>query len=369
MPQSPVQALTDLGQSPWLDFIQRDMIPDGLVEMQQRYGIRGVTSNPAIFEQAIGKTEHYDDDIRDLAAEISDIDALYERLVLDDIAGAADAFRPIYDACDGADGFVSLEVSPRLAHDTQGTIEEARRLWTALDRPNVMIKVPATPAGMPAIRQLIAEGINVNVTLLFAVDAYIEVAEAYVAGLEDRAANGLPIDRVASVASFFISRLDAAVDAQLDAKGDAARELRGKAAIANGRQAYARYQACFGSDRFQALAAKGARTQRVLWASTSTKDPSYSDVLYVETLIGPDTVNTLPLATIEAFDDHGEPRDALTTDASNPDDVIAAIAGTGVDLAAITDELLRDGVVKFEQAFDALLAAIERKRSEAAQRG
>src|SRR5205085_3393344 len=320
---NPLKDLLKFGQSVWLDYIRRDLITSGeLKRLIQGDGLRGMTSNPAIFEKAIAGSTDYADILASLK-DRHDLDAKarYEIIAIRDIQDAADLLRPVYDESRRRDGYVSLEVSPYLARDTQGTLEEARRLWKAVNRPNVMIKVPGTAEGIPAFEQLISEGININVTLLFSQKVYQQVAEAYIAGLEQLAAKGGDISRMASVASFFISRIYNSVDAQLAAKlkttnderGQAkVRSLLGKVAIANGKLTYQRYLKIFGTDRWKKLAAKGAQTQRVLWASTSTKNPSYSDVMYVEEMIGPDTVNTVPPATLDAFRDHGHARQSLT---------------------------------------------------------
>ncbi|WP_228242752.1 transaldolase [Porphyrobacter sp. GA68] len=363
---NPLQQLNALGQGVWLDFVDRRYLTEGgLKTLVAQDGVTGVTSNPAIFEKAMGRSDNYDGDMRALLAarDVSPLE-LYETLAVEDIQRAADELREVYDRLEGRDGYVSLEVSPYLADDTQGTIAEARRLWAAVDRPNLMIKVPGTPAGAPAIRQLITEGINVNVTLLFSVAAYETVADAYVAGLEARAAEGKPVDQVASVASFFLSRIDSVMDARIDAlPGTQAADLKGKIAIANAKRAYARYQRLIASDRWQALARRGAMPQRLLWASTGTKNPDYSDVLYVEELAGPDTVNTMPPATLEAFRDHGVIRPALTEGIDAAEAVLDRADALGLDLEGATEELARDGVAQFVSAFDDLLGAVGRKRT------
>jgi transaldolase len=335
-------------------------------------GIRGVTSNPAIFEKAIGGSDDYDSAIRSLVAEGKTTEDIYEILAVEDVQAAADIFRPVYDKLDGRDGFVSLEVSPRLARDTEGTIQEARRLWGALGRPNVLIKVPGTKEGLPAIRQLISEGINVNVTLLFGLERYREVAEAYIAGLEDRAAAGKPVEPVASVASFFLSRIDLLIDPTLEAimekdgpQAQKASQAHGQVAIASAKIAYQIYKEVFSSDRFRKLADKGARTQRVLWASTSTKNPAYSDVKYVEALIGPDTVNTLPVETVDAYRDHGEPAARLEEGVEEARQALGALPDLGVDLQKATQQLEDEGIDKFVKPFDHLLQTLEEKRGQA----
>ncbi len=318
-----LHALEAEGQAVWLDFLDRAFLAEGgLTRLIEQDGVTGVTSNPSIFEKAIGHGRDYDEDIAALVrhGEMS-VTGIYEHLAITDIQAAADDLRPVYDRLDGADGFASIEVSPFLASSTQGTIDEARRLWSAVDRPNLMVKVPCTREGVPAVRALTAEGVNVNITLLFAIDMYEAVAEAFIAGLEDRVARGGDVSRISSVASFFVSRIDTRIDEAIDARveaGDADSEaltaLRGKVAIANAKLAYQYYLDLVASDRWRALAAKGARPQRLLWASTGTKDPAYSDVLYVETLIGRDTINTMPPKTIEAFLDHGVTTPSLTAD-------------------------------------------------------
>ncbi|CAN5638575.1 transaldolase [soil metagenome] len=372
----PLWKLTSLGQSVWLDYIRRGILDNGELEaMIREKAIRGVTSNPAIFEQAIARSDDYDDALREMAAKNVEATTAYETLAIDDIQRAADLFRSIYDEAGGHDGFVSLEVSPELAHDTEETLAEARRLWSRVDRPNVMIKVPGTDAGLPAIQELIASGINVNVTLLFSIRGYERVMEAYLSGLERRAAAGERLERVASVASFFVSRVDSAVDAELEKKLEAAssederahiRGLFGRAAIANAKLAYARFQEIFSEPRFQKLSAAGARVQRPLWASTSTKNPDYRDVIYVEELIGPDTVNTMPLATVEAFADHGEARRTLDQDVQAARAELEALEKAGIDLDAITEQLQVEGVEKFVMPFRHLLSCVEEKLGQVA---
>ncbi|MDY0169336.1 MAG: transaldolase [Thermoguttaceae bacterium] len=366
MTGNPLQSLAALGQSVWLDYIQRRLIESGdLKRMIDEDGLRGMTSNPAIFEKAITGSHDYDDDIRRLAGEGNDVASIYEALSVRDVQDAADVFQTVYDASEGRDGFVSLEVNPHLAHDTLGTVEEARRLWTALNRPNVLIKVPSTVEGLPAIRQLISEGINVNVTLLFGLPRYREVAEAYLAGLESRSAGGHSIDRVASVASFFVSRIDTLVDALLEERisqggsaGEIAKELLGHVAVASAKLAYQQYKELFGSGRFKTLAGKGARVQRLLWGSTSTKNPDYSDVKYVEPLIGPDTVNTLPVETFHAYRDHGQPEVRIEDGLEHANWVLQQLPKLEIDLDRVTQQLEDEGVEKFNQPFDKLLSAI-----------
>ncbi len=376
---NPLQVLGTYDQSVWLDYIRRHLVTSGeLQRLVDEDAVTGVTSNPAIFEKAIAGSSDYTASLaRHAGAGACDPKALYEALAIEDIQLAADVLHPVYARTAGRDGYVSLEVSPDLAHDTAGTVEEARRLWRAVGRDNLMIKVPATPAGIPAIRQLISEGLNVNVTLLFSVEIYERVAEAYMAGLEALAARGGDVGRVGSVASFFISRIDSVIDAQLAAKASAAPNdaersrvlaLAGRAAIANARLAYQRASALFGSARWQALAAHGARPQRLLWASTGTKNPAYRDTLYVEDLIGPDTVNTIPPATLDAFRDHGRPRASLTEDPQTATAVMAAIADAGISMREVADGLLSDGVQQFVDAFRKLLAAVAERHGALAQR-
>lgn len=368
---SPLWELTELGQSVWLDYIRRGILDNGELErMIREEAVRGVTSNPAIFEQAIGRSDDYAEVLSELAAAGHDALEVYEQLAIEDIRRAADLFRDIYDESAGTDGFVSLEVSPELAHDTEGSLEEARRLWKAVDRPNVMIKIPGTEEGLPAIEEALAEGINVNVTLLFSLDGHQRVMEAYLAALERRADQGLALERVASVASFFISRVDTAVDSALEgiaaaASDSAERErilsLRGRAAIANAKMAYQNFQETFGGARFQRLKGLGAQVQRPLWASTSTKNPAYRDVIYVEELIGPDTVNTMPLATLRAFGDHGEARRTVDADVDEARSYLQQLDDLGIDLIEVTHQLQVDGVEKFVVPFRDLQKSIEER--------
>ncbi len=349
------------GQSLWLDYIRRAYLDSGEMQASIDSGIRGVTSNPSIFEKAIAGSSDYDHAIRELAGSDLTDEALYETLALEDIGRAADLFRPLYDESGGRDGFVSLEVSPALAHDTEATIGAARRLWKALDRPNIMIKVPATDAGLPAIQTLIGDGININITLIFSVDNYVDVVHAYMTGLENAAARGMDISRIASVASFFISRVDSAVDKLLEEKGNSA--LQGKTAVANAKVAYERFEQLFGDPDWTALAQSGGRVQRPLWGSTSTKNPAYPDTLYVDELIGPFTVNTAPQETIEAFIDHGTVANTITEDVADAHAQLAALAALGIDLETVTDQLQADGVASFAAAFDSLLASVASKRA------
>ena len=368
---NPLKDLLNYGQSVWLDYIRRDLLTGGeLKRLIEEDGLRGMTSNPAIFEKAITGSTLYDDVLKSLRSR-TDLDAKgrYEVLAIRDIQDAADFLKPVYQSSKRRDGYVSLEVSPYLARDTKGTIEEARRLWKAVGRENIMIKIPGTAEGIPAFQQAISEGINVNVTLLFAQEVYVKVAEAYIAGLEQFAARGGDVSKMASVASFFISRIDSLVDSIIASRLKASKDSReqeqlkaieGKVAIANGKQTYQKYQAIFGSDRWKALAAKGGQTQRVLWASTSTKNPAYRDVLYVEELIGPDTVDTIPPATLDAFRDHGIPRASLTENVDAAHRTMEAVAKVGISMKEVTDKLTDDGVRLFAEAFDKLLEAVEK---------
>lgn len=376
MGDNPLKRLGAFGQSIWLDYIRRDLMAGGgLRRLIEADGLRGLTSNPAIFEKAIADSRDYDPEIRELALKGEGTEAIYEALTQRDVRGAADEFRPLYDGTDGQDGYVSLEVNPHLAHNTKGTIAEARRLWSALDRPNVMIKVPATAEGLPAVTQLTAEGINVNVTLLFGLPRYRQVAQAYIAGLEARLARREPVRRLASVASFFISRIDTLVDPLLDKiiaqggpKAALAKAARGQAAIASAKLAYQAYKEIFGGAGFGKLAAQGARPQRLLWASTGTKDPDYSDVKYIEALVGPETVNTAPLKTLDAYRDHGDPKSRLEENIGEARAVLERLAGAGIDLATVARQLEDDGVVKFNKPFDKLMAALERRAPQHGRR-
>jgi len=355
--KNPLLGLQLYKQSVWLDYIRRSLITSGeLRRLIDEDGLRGMTSNPAIFEKAIAGSSDYADILDSLGSTEHDAKTVYERIAIRDVQAAADVLAVVYEQSKRRDGYVSLEVSPLLARDMEGTIQEARRLWQAVARPNVMIKVPGTPEGIVALRQLIADGININVTLLFAQAAYERVADAYLAGLEDRAARGQDLGSIASVASFFVSRIDSAVEAA--AKGNAAAgELVGKVAIANAKLAYQHYRELVASNRWAALAAKGAQSQRLLWASTSSKNPSFRDVLYVEELIGEDTVNTIPPATFDAFRDHGRVRASLTDDIEGARNTMQALARAGLSMDTITDRLLDDGIDLFADAFDRLLTA------------
>jgi transaldolase, mycobacterial type len=358
------------GQSPWLDFIRRNILLNGdLKKMIADDGLRGMTSNPAIFEKAITGSDDYNDLLNAPEAKKLNAKGLYEQIAIRDVQTSADIFRSVYDETKGRDGFVSLEVSPTLANDTQGTLEEARRLWKAVNRPNLMVKVPATREGIPAIRQLLEEGININITLLFAQSAYEQVAEAYISALEARAAKGQEVSKIASVASFFVSRIDTLIDGQIDAKlktetdgkkKELLTSVQGKVAIANARRTYAKYQELVGGARWKALESKGAHTQRLLWASTSTKNKNYRDVLYVEELIGADTVDTIPPATFDAFRDHGKLRNSLTENVAGANKTMADLEAAGISMKEVTDKLIADGVKLFAEAFTTLLAAVEK---------
>ncbi len=368
-------ALNDLegfGQAVWLDFVDRKFLEaGGLQKLVDEDGLTGVTSNPSIFEKAMGHGDAYDSTLAEYDkqhAGAATIDR-YEHLAIQDIKAAAETLKPVYDKLDAKDGYVSLEVSPYISDDTDATIAEAKKLWGMVDRPNLMIKIPGTLAGGPAISSTIASGINVNVTLLFALDAYIRVAEAYAAGLEERVKQGQPIDKIASVASFFVSRIDSSIDKEIDArleKGDAEAQalkaVRGKVAIANAKMAYQWYLDFLESDRWQALAAKGAQPQRLLWASTGVKDPSYPDTLYIDTLIGKDTVNTMPPKTMDAFRDHGTAAETITQDVEGAKRTLAEAERLGLDLNGVTGKLVEEGVASFVKAFDDLLGSIAKKQ-------
>jgi transaldolase/glucose-6-phosphate isomerase len=373
--KNPLKELLRYGQSVWLDYIRRDLLTGGkLKQMIDEDGLRGMTSNPSIFEKAIADSSLYDDLLQELSKR-KDLDATgkYEQIAIRDIQDAADILRPVYEESNFHDGYVSLEVSPYLARKTQETIDEARRLWKTVKRDNVMIKVPGTTEGLPAIRQLVGEGLNINITLLFAQEVYEKVAEAYIAGLEEFGGRGGNLKKIASVASFFISRIDTLVDSMLNEKlkktSDASQQallksLLGKVAIANGKLTYQRYQQIFSGPRWQSLAGKGAQTQRVLWASTSTKNPAYRDVIYVEELIGRDTVDTMPPATMDAFRDHGRVRQSLTEDIPGAQKVMDNLAHAGISIKEVTDKLTDDGVKLFADAFDKLLSAVEKNTAK-----
>ena len=359
---NPLSALHTAGVSIWLDFIDRSMLRTGeLAHRINADALTGMTSNPTIFEKALAQGTSYDEQIRDAGGSRTAWE-LFELVETDDVRAACDVFRGIYDATDGRDGFVSIEVSPGAANNTEATIEEAHRLWATVNRPNVMIKVPGTPAGEGALRRLIADGLNVNVTLLFAVEAHARIIDAYLVGLEDRVAAGGDIGRIASVASFFVSRVDTEVDKRLAAVGTPqATALLGQAAVANAKLAYALFRERFAGTRWAALSARGARVQRPLWASTGTKNPAYSDVKYVESLVGPDSVNTVPPATLDAFRDHGRVSRNVDADVAAARAAIAGLAPVGVDLRAVTDQLLVEGLASFQKSFETLIAGLEQK--------
>jgi transaldolase / glucose-6-phosphate isomerase len=364
---NPLRALLEFGQSPWMDYIRRDLLTSGaLKKMIQEDGLMGMTSNPTIFEKAITGSKDYADILESPEAKKLDAKGVYEEIAIRDVQDAADIFKGVYQQSKRRDGYVSLEVSPLLANDTQGTINEARRLWKSVGRENVMIKVPGTKEGLPAIRQLLEEGININITLLFAQSVYEQVAEAFIAALEARAKKGQDISHIASVASFFVSRIDTLIDSMIDAKlkteTDSGKRamltgLQGKVAIANARLTYRKYQEIYRTSRWKPLAAKGAQTQRLLWASTSTKNPKYSDVMYVEELIGPETVDTIPPATFDAFRDHGRVRPSLTENVDEAAKVMASLEKAGISMREVTEKLVVDGVKLFADAFNQLLEA------------
>jgi len=364
---NPLKALNTYGQSPWMDYIRRDLLlGGGLRKMIDQDGLRGMTSNPTIFEKAITGSKNYSDILESPDSKKLDAKGVYEKIAIRDVQDATDIFKGVYAETKGRDGYVSLEVSPLLANDTQKTIDEARRLWKTVSRENVMIKVPATPEGIPAIRQLLEDGININITLLFAQSAYEQVAEAFLSALEARVKKGQDVSKIASVASFFVSRIDTLIDGQIEAKlktetdpkkKELLQSIEGKVAIANAKLTYKKYQELFGGGRWKALAAKGAQTQRLLWASTSTKNPKYRDVLYVEELIGADTVDTIPPATFDAFRDHGKLRNSLTENVDAAAKTMSDLEKAGVSMKEATEKLVVDGVKLFAEAFDMLLDA------------
>ena len=367
---NPLKGLLACGQSPWMDYIRRDLLTSGgLKKYIDNDGLRGMTSNPAIFEKAITGSNLYNDILTSPEAKKLDANGIFEKIAIRDVQDACDIFKPVYAETKRHDGYVSLEVSPFLGFDTKASLGEARRLWKAVDRPNVMIKIPGTPEGLPAIRQALEDGININITLLFAQSAYQQVAEAFLSALEARAAKGQDVSHIASVASFFVSRIDTLVDSRLDEKLKTATDqaqrslfesLQGKVAIANARLTYKKYQELFGGPRWKALAAKGAQTQRLLWASTSTKNPKYRDVIYVEELIGADTVDTIPPATFDAFRDHGRLRPSLTENVEAAAKTMADLAKAGISMKEVTDKLMVDGVKLFSDAFKTLLDAVSK---------
>jgi len=363
---NPLKGLLEYGQSPWMDYVRRDLLTGGgLKTMIDNDGLRGMTTNPAIFEKSITGSQLYSDILTSPEAKSLEAKAVYEKIAIRDVQDACDIFKPIYQSTRRRDGYVSLEVSPYLANDTKGTLEEARRLWKSVNRENLMIKVPGTPEGVPAIRQLLEEGLNINITLLFAQSAYEAVAEAFFAALEARALKGFDLSHSASVASFFVSRIDTLVDSKIEelrksgkgAPGDLLDHIEGKVAIANAKLTYKKYQELYATPRWKALAAKGAQPQRLLWASTSTKNPKYRDVLYVEELIGAETVDTIPPATFDAFREHGKLRPSLTEDVAGAAKVMENLAKAGISMKEVTDKLLVDGVKLFAEAFKTLLDA------------
>jgi len=361
MKHNNVKNIHDLGQSIWLDFFDRKIMNTGkLKELIEDDGIGGVTSNPSIFEKAINSSADYDEDIMKLSHQKNSNDDIFFGLAVKDIKRAADLFKSAYEKANGEDGYVSIEVSPHLAHDTEGTVKQARELWKAVNRKNVMIKIPATAEGLPAIRKCIGEGININITLLFGLPRYKEVIDAYISGLEHGVKANRPIDQIASVASFFLSRIDVLIDPLLEDKGLS--ELKGEVAIASAKKAYEIYKEVFNSERFKKLEAKGAKRQRLLWASTSTKDPSFSDVKYVEALIGDETINTIPIETLEAFNDHGKTESHLEDNLDRASHVLAQLKEKGIDINTITQKLEDEGIEKFNKAYDKLLEAIKKQK-------
>jgi transaldolase len=363
VPDTPLKQLSAHGQSVWIDFLSRPFVEDGDLEGLVRDGVAGVTSNPTIFQAAIAEGDSYDDQLREVLKTETEPKEVFLALAVQDIQGACDILRPTWDAVgkNARDGWVSLEVDPNLAHDTQGTIDEAKRLHELVDRPNLFVKIPATKEGLPAIEESIAAGIPINVTLIFSLERHREVAEAYVRGVQRLADSGGDLERMASVASFFVSRVDTEADKRLDEVGGHD-ELKGTLAIANAKLAYETYKQVFSGDRWEALRAKGASAQRCLWASTSTKNPDYRDVLYVEELIGPDTVNTMPRETVEAFMDHGNVRDSLEEDVDGARRTLDAFAEAGIDYDDVVETLEREGVEKFAKSFQQLFADVEAKR-------
>lgn len=364
MSSNPLPTFLELGQSIWYDFISRDFISTGAMQQLVDKGLRGMTSNPTIFEKAISKGEAYDAQIKDLASAGRATAEIATELFVTDIRNACDVLRPVYDASNGADGFISLEVNPKLAKNEEETLREARHLWQVVDRPNLMIKIPATSEGLPAVRQCLAENINVNITLMFSLEQYKAVAEAYISALEERHAAGKPVAGIASVASVFVSRIDAMVDEMLEkAGGEEALALRGKAALANTKLVYKAFLELFSGDRWEPLARAGARPQRPLWASTSTKNPSYPDLLYVEPLIGPHTVNTVPPETLEAIFDHARPARTIEDGMDQAAGTMERLSAAGIDMDRVMSRLLEEGVEKFEKSFDTLFEKLEEKRA------
>ena len=361
MKHNNIESIQDLGQSIWLDFFDRKIMDGGkLKKLIKDDGIKGVTANPSIFEKAISSSSDYDEDIAAFSKQKGSNDDTFISLAVKDIKRAADFFKSVYQKTNGDDGFVSLEVSPHLAYDTEGTIKQARELWKAVDRENVMIKIPGTAQGLPAIRKCISEGININITLLFGLPRYKQVTDAYISGLEDRIKANQSIDQIASVASFFLSRIDVLIDPLLNEKGLS--KMKGGVAIASAKKAYEIYKEVFNSERFKKLEAKGAKRQRLLWASTSSKDPSFSDVKYVEALIGPETINTIPIETLEAFNDHGKAESQLEDGLNKANHLLAQLKEKGIDINAITQKLEDEGIEKFNKAYDKLLEVIGKQK-------
>jgi transaldolase len=374
MSTNPLRGLHSLGQSVWFDYIRRkDLLSGHIKDLIDNDGVTGITSNPSIFEKAISAADDYDASIKKLIESGISTPLIFESLEVEDIQMAADLFRPTFDSTDARDGYVSIEVAPTLARDTKGSIEEARRLWNKVNRPNILVKIPGTAEGLPAIQQLLGEGININVTLLFAIPRYEEVANAYLAGLEQLDRSGKPINRIASVASFFVSRIDVLVDQQLEQRLPSAKNaaetaqlkwLEGKTAIANAKLAYVKFKEIFSGPRFKALEKKGARVQRMLWASTGTKNPAYSDTLYIDTLIGPDTINTMPVASLEAYRDHGKPAVRIEDGLDECRKVMQALKDEGIDIDVDTAKLEQQGVDSFTKDYQKLLASLDEKRQK-----
>ena len=363
MTQNRIKQIRNFGQNIWLDYLDREILDSGKLKgMMEDDGISGITSNPSIFEQAISKGSNYDKDIVSLSRTKRSYEVIYFSLAVKDIQTAADLFDPIYKTSNGQDGFVSIEVSPRLAHNTEGTISQAKELWRAVHRKNVMIKIPATIEGLPAIRKCISEGINVNITLLFGLPRYREVVEAYLSGLEDRLKNGRPIAQIRSVASFFLSRIDVMIDPELMSKGLS--DLKGQVAVASAKMAYKNYKEIFSGERFKDLGNRGAKQQYLLWASTTTKDPDFSDVKYVASLIGPETINTVTLETLDAFRDHGKADNRLETDMDKAAKILTKLIDNDIDLDAISQNLEAEGIEKFNKAYDKILEVIKKRRIE-----
>jgi transaldolase/transaldolase/glucose-6-phosphate isomerase len=361
MQSNKVKSIHEWDQSIWIDFFDRNLMNEGILkQLIENDGIRGVTSNPSIFAKAISNSTDYNEDIKILSRQKNNNNDIFWGLAIKDIQRAADIFKPVYEESKGTDGFVSLEVSPELAHNTDGTIQQAMKLWKALERKNVMIKIPSTKEGLPAIKKCVSEGLNINITLLFGLPRYREVVEAYISGLEDRLKINKPIDHIASVASFFLSRIDVLVDPMLEERGLGI--LKGEVAIASAKKAYEIYKNVFNEERFKKLEEKGAKRQHLLWASTSSKNPAFSDIKYVEALIGPKTINTIPLKTLEAFRDHGKAENRLESDLDKATDILLQLKDKGIDINSITQNLEEDGVKKFNKSYEKILEAIENKK-------